>query len=91
MKLYVLACNKLHKKQQFVQGTHAAYQWALDTDDLYHPILVMLECPDIEAWVEMLTEKNVKHSVFRDSYYDNKITSIASTDIGSLSKNLKLM
>ena len=87
MKLYVLACKKLSKKQQFVQGTHACIEWARRNDA--HPALVMLQVENIEEWLEQCEE--YEHSTFRDSYYDHRLTAIASTDIGHLVGDLKLI
>lgn len=87
VKLYILACNKLSKKQQFVQGTHAAIEWARNND--VHLPLVMLQCPDIEEWKHRCIP--YEHYSFRDSYYDHRLTAIASTEIGHLVKDLKLI
>ena len=87
MKLYVLACKKLSKKQQFVQGTHAAIEWARVND--FHPALVMLQVEDIEEWLDRCV--GYEHSTFRDSYYDHRLTAIASTEIGHLVDDLKLI
>lgn len=87
MKLYVLTCKKLSKNQQFVQGTHAAIEWARVNN--YHPALVMLTVEDINEWKEKLS--SYEHYEFRDSYYDNRITAIASTEIAELVTDLKLI
>lgn len=89
MKLYILACKKLSKKQQFVQGAHAALEYSREHGLDLHPILVMLECPDIESVKELI--KEYKHSEFRDSYYNNRITAVASKEIGHLVKELRLI
>jgi len=89
MKLYILACKKLSKKQQFVQGTHAALEYSREHGLDFHPILVMLECPDISAIKELI--KEYKHSEFRDSYYNHRITAVASREIGHLVREFKLI
>jgi hypothetical protein len=88
MKLYVLVTNKISKKQQFVQGAHAAIEWARCNPE-YHPVLVMLQVDDINLWCSKLSRK--EHYVFRDSYYDNMVTAIASDDIGNMVEGLKLI
>lgn len=91
MKLYVLACKTLHKAQQYVQGTHAAIQYAMDNELDKHPILVMLTCPEIDVWAKRLGDLDINHSKFHDSYYDNRLTAIASKDIGELVQKLRLI
>jgi hypothetical protein len=90
MKLYVLACKKLSKKQQFVQGTHAAIEWAKNNRSNHdHPALVMLQVDDIEQWKQKMIP--YEHYGFRDSYYNNRLTAIASTEIEHLVSDLKLI
>jgi len=91
MKLYVLACKKLSKSQQYVQGAHAAIEWAMENNSVAHPILVMLKCPAIETWKALLEDKDIPHHTFHDSYYDGRLTAIASTEIGELAKKLELI
>lgn len=91
MKLYVLADQKLSKEQQFVQGTHAALEWALGESSPDHPVLVMLSCPDIKEFASKLMEENKKFYEFRDTYYDRKLTAIASMEIGDLVKDFELI
>jgi hypothetical protein len=90
MKLYILACQKLSKPQQFVQGTHAAIEWARNNPQ-DHPPVVMLQCPDIEEWRQKLWDHNIEYHDFEDSYY-GRITAIASSDIsGYMVEDLKLI
>lgn len=91
MKLYVLACNKLSKKQQFVQGTHAAIEYARKNHLQIHPTLVMLSCPEIEIWADRLKELEHNHAMFHEPYYNNKLTAIAATDIGEMVSKLNLI
>ena len=93
MKLYVVVSKTLSKSQQFVQGTHAAIEWALSTDSSdHHPVLVMLTCPkDIKDFQAELLETNKNFYEFRDSYFNHELTSIASTEIGDLVKDFDLI
>ena len=89
MKLYVISCKKLNKRQRFVQGTHAAIEWARVNN--HHPALVMLECADIEKLHQELLDKGFDLFTFNDSYYNYRLTAIASTEIGEAVKDLKLI
>jgi len=89
MKLYVIACQKLSRRQQFVQGTHAALEYSREHGLDRHPILVMLGSDDIDFIKEKI--KDYRHSEFRDSYYGHRLTAVASTEIGHLVKELRLI
>lgn len=91
MKLYILTCKKLSRSQQFVQGTHAAIQYTIDNKLVENPALVMLSCPEIELWADNLKELGHKCSQFNETYYNNKLTAIAVTDIEKLVCELKLI
>jgi hypothetical protein len=56
-----------------------------------HPALVMLECADIEKLHQELLEKGYDLFTFSDSYYNYRLTAIASTEIGEAVKDLKLI
>lgn len=90
-KLYILSCKKLHEKQQFVQGTHAAVQYAIDNELSRNPALVMLSCPEIDIWERRLQKLGIKYSKFHEPYYDNRLTAIACKDIGKLVQKLELI
>lgn len=93
MKLYVVVSKTLSKSQQFVQGTHAAIEWALSTDSSnHHPVLVMLKCPDdIREFQAKLLESTKRFYEFRDSYYNHELTAIASTEIKDLVEGFDLI
>lgn len=91
MKLYILACKKLSKAQQFVQGTHAAIQYAIDHNLDRNPALVMLSCPEIEIWADRLKDLGYKHSKFHEPYYDHRLTAIAAENIEELVCKLNLI
>ena len=91
MKLYILACKKLSRPQQFVQGTHAAIQYGIDNKLDKNPALVMLSCPDLKVWVDKLESNGYKISKFFEPYYDDKLTAIAVENIGELVSELKLI
>jgi len=72
MKLYVLVCKNLNEKQKWVQGAHAVAQYVIENPGRWeNGTLVMLESPDI------LKDAESSDSVFREPYYDNRITAIA--------------
>jgi len=89
VKLYIVTCQKLSKKQQFVQGTHAALEYSREHGLDRHPILVMLQSSDIKFIKEQI--KTYRHSEFRDSYYGHRLTAVASMDIGEIVKDLRLI
>ena len=93
MKLYVLTDSKLSKAQQWVQATHAVAQHFVDYPDTpwKNYTLVMLQCPDIHEWSEMIYEKQLEHSKFHEPYFENRLTAISSLHIGHLVGKLKLI
>jgi hypothetical protein len=93
MKLYVLANNKLSKAQQWVQAAHAVAQHFVDFPDTEwkNYTLVMLQCPDLEEWANMLEYQGVEHSVFTEPHFQGMLTAISSLHIGDKTGKLKLI
>jgi len=85
-KLYVLTDKHLNREQKWVQATHAAIQYVIENPDTFeNGTLVILESPDIEQ------DALLADTIFREPYYDNRITSAAKLTSGEEFKGYKLL
>lgn len=92
-KLFVIVDQSLSKRQQFVQGTHAVAQYLIDhgSDEWPNRTLVMLKYNDVEGLMQLIGERGIKYSYFREPYYDNKLTAISALNIEDLTCKMNLI
>lgn len=85
-KLYVLVDKKLKNEQRWVQGAHAVAQYVMENPGQWeNGTLVMLESPDIK------TDALGADAVFREPYFNNKITAVAKLSNDKVYINYRLL
>ena len=91
-KLYVLVDMRLTPSQQTVQACHASIEFAKKYPDWEHQSLVILAVygeRELNDYLEQF--KDLKHSAFRESFWDNRLTAVACHGCDDLVKDLRLV
>jgi hypothetical protein len=84
--VYVFVRRNLSVQQQLVQASHAFWESGrhLHENHLDHPHLVVLGVSDETELLtvsQYLNNIGIKHSLFRESYFDNEATALATQPI----------
>lgn len=92
-KLYILVSKRLSKSQKACQAVHAAAGWMLDNPECTwrNRTVVILAVEDVEEWSEELGLEGVPHYLFREPYWNDLATALASPYIGEKVRDLPLI
>ena len=97
MKLYVLVRKDLTKSQQAVQAGHAVAEWLLrspESSKWENSTLVYLGVKNkkhLQHRMVELEEKEKPFIGFKEPYYDNEVTAIATLGDGKDFQDLELL
>ena len=92
-RLYVLIDNKLDKVYGCVQGGHVVAQYLLENknDVSWNNDYLIYLSADVNEWKNVLNNKNVEYTEFKEPDLNNQTTAIAVLNNGKLFKKLKLI
>ena len=92
-RLYVLIDNKLDKVYGCVQGGHVVAQYLLKNknDVSWNNDYLIYLSADVNEWKNVLNNKNVEYTEFKEPDLNNQTTAIAVLNNGKLFKKLKLI
>jgi hypothetical protein len=77
-RLYVLVNKRLSPVYGCVQAGHAVAQWLLDNpDQTWNNNFLIYLYADTDKWMEMLEERGIKYSAFKEPDLNGTVTAIA--------------
>lgn len=77
-RLYVLVNKRLSPIYGCVQAGHAVAQWLIDNpDQTWNNNYLIYLYADTDKWMEMLEERGIKYSAFREPDMNGTVTAIA--------------
>ena len=91
-KLYILVDKRLYPSQIAVQACHAAIEFAKAHPEWQHQSIVILGVYGERELMDYLEHfKDLKHTAFRESFWDNRLTAVACHGCDDLVKDLQLV